>query len=306
VRAIERRGTSIAARDTDMRRHNRELQPALPSRPERVYLRHAILHPYNMPLLVLAIAAGLISGSLTILLLAATAEAIMLGFVPKLAAFKKHVDELIEQQERAEAAKSRSLLLLRMDEVHREELERLETLVDRIRANVKRAGASPEAIVDECLGLSRLTRSYVCLAIAHRTNKEALASTNRQALEDRIHSLEAMQTSVLVSDRVKKLASKRLAIAHKRAERWDQTQDELEAIAHQLATIGELVHLVHEQSINPGEAQDMSDEIDHFVEELGTSEGALRELSEARIVEEVDPRILEKGRRLGYVPLHRV
>jgi hypothetical protein len=143
------------------------------------------------------------------------------------------------------------------------------------------------------------------LAIAHRTNKEALSSTNRQALQDRIHSLESMQTSALVSERVKRLATKRLSIAHKRAERWDATQEELEAIAHQLATIGELIHLVHEQSINPGDAQDMGEEIDHFMDELGTSEGALREVTEVRIVDDVDPRVLEKGRRLGYVPLQR-
>lgn len=285
-----------------MRRHDRQLEPATPARSKRMYVRHAVLHPYNMPLLVLAIAAGLISGSMTILLLAVTAEGVMLGFLPRVAAFRKHVDELIEQQERAEAARARALLLLRMDEVHREELERLEGLVDRVRTNVRRSGASPEAIIDDCLGLNRLTKSYVCLAIAHRTNKEALASTNRQALDDRIHSLEAMRESAVVSERVKKLATKRLAIAHKRAARWDQTQDDLEAIAHQLATIGELIHLVHEQSVNPGDARDMTEEIDHFIDELGASEGALREVTEARIADEVDPRILEKGRRIGYQP----
>lgn len=281
-----------------MRREERSLTPA----PERLYLRHAVLHPYNMPLLVLAIAAGLISGSMTILVFALTMEALMLGLMPRVGFFRAHVDELIEQQERADAARSRAMLLSRMDEVHREELERLETLVDRVRANVRRAGASAEAIVDECLGLNRLTKSYVCLAIAHRTSKEALSSTNRQALEDRIHSLEAMQSSVLVCERVKRLAQKRLSIAHKRAARWDQTQEELEAIAHQLAMIGELVHLVHEQSINPGEAQDMSEEIDLFIEELGASEGALREVTEVRIADGVDARVLEKGRQLASPP----
>lgn len=286
-----------------MRREERSLTPI----PERLYLRHAVLHPYNMPLLVLAIAAGLISGSVTVLLFAVVMEALMLGLMPRVGFFREHVDALIDQQERADAARSRAMLLSRMDEVHREELDRLETLIDRVRANVRRAGASAEAIVDECLGLSRLTKSYVCLAIAHRTSKDALSSTNRQALEDRIHSLEAMQSSALVSERVKRLAEKRLAIAHKRAARWDQTQEELEAIAHQLAMIGELVHLVHEQSINPGEARDMSVEIDLFMEELGASEGALREVTEVRITDDVDARVLERGRPLGQGPIeHRV
>ena len=64
-------------------------------------------------------------------------------------------------------------------------------------------------------------------------------------------------------------------------------------------------HLVHEQSINPGDARYITEEIDTFFEELGASEGAIREFTETRIADEVDPRILEKGRRIGYQPMHR-
>jgi hypothetical protein len=289
-----------------MRTIARELEPREADRLPRIYVRHALLYPYNMPLLVLAIAAGLISGSLLIVALSLLAELAMLGFVPRTSAFRRHVDELIENAERAEAAKARAALLLQMDEMHREELERLEALVDRIRENVRKSGASTDVFVDDCLGLSRLTKSFVCLAIAHRASKEALASTNRQALQDRIHSLEAMQSSGIVSERMRRLAQKRLAIAQKRAERWDETQEEIEAISHQLATISELIHLVYERSINPVDPGNMGSEIDRFMDDLEDSEGTLRELTELRVAEDVDPRILEKGRvRLAYAGARR-
>lgn len=266
-------------------------------RTHATYLKHCALHPYNMPLLVLAIATGLISGSGTVLLLSLAIEVLMLLVVPRLASFRRHVDEVIEQTERLEAAKARAALLLQMDEVHRQELERLEQLVDRARENVKRTGTAAEAVLDDCLGLNRLTACYVRLAIAYKTSKDSLQSTNRQALQDKIRLLEAMKNGANdATDRMRRLAERRLAIALKRAERWDRTQEDLEAITHQLATIGELIHLVHEQSITPIDPRGMSDEIDQFIVDLEENEGTLREISELVVQDEVEVEVLELGR----------
>lgn len=277
-----------------------------PRRPRGTYVKHAILHPYNLPLLVLAVATGLISGSTAILAVSLAAELLILGIVPRLDGFRAHIDELLEQAERLEAAKARAALLLQMDDLHRQELERLEHIVDRTKDNVRRHGvAAAELLLDDCLGLTRLTACYVRLAIAYKASKDLLASTNRQVLAEKIRALsdlergetggEATGASV-ASERVRRLASRRLSIACKRAGRWDRTQEDLEAIAHQLATIGELIHLVHEQSVSPLEAQGMSDEIDRFVRDLEDNEGTLRELSELSSEGGVDQVVLELGR----------
>jgi hypothetical protein len=264
------------------------------SRAPITYLRHAALHPYNLPLLVLAVATGLISGSVSILLVAFVAEVAVLSIVPRLRAFRHHVDEVLDMADRAEAARSRAALLMRMDEMHREELERLEHLADRIRENMRRHVGSAELVLDECFGLPKLLASYARLAIAFRACKEALSSVNRQTLRDKIQHLEMLAESA--TERVRKLAVRRLGIAIKRAEQWDRAQDDMEAIAHQLATIGELIHLMHEQSITPVDPQGMSDEIDRFLSDLEDSDGALAELRSLDTAEDVEPNVLELGR----------
>lgn len=267
-----------------------------PRRSRAVYLRHALTHPYNLPLFVLALATGMLSSNGLLVSIALSLELAALTLLPGLPTFQRRVEEEIALVEQAEAARTRAILLMQMDAMHREELERLEGVVDKIRDNVRKSGASAEILVEGFLGLDRLMKTYVCLAIAHRANKEILMATNRQGLADRILSLEALETSRLVSERVRGLIARRLAIARRRAERWDKTQDELDAISHQLATVSELIHLVHEQSVNPSDPADVSDAIDHFISELEASESTLRELTAFGVAERVDADVLDKGR----------
>ena len=122
------------------------------------YTKHALLHPYNMPLLVLAIATGLISGSFVLLLAAIFAELAMLGIVPRLHAFRRHVDDVYEQGERMDAAKTRAALLLQMDDAHRDELERIQYGRDKERGSVEGRTNELEERVKHLAGPNRAVR----------------------------------------------------------------------------------------------------------------------------------------------------
>jgi hypothetical protein len=264
------------------------------------YVKHALLHPYNLPLLVVVMTVGAISGNLIGLFVAIFAELILLTTVSRLGFFRRHIEEMLDQADRAEAAKVRAAVLLRMEEKHRQELEILETLVDKTRSNLAKQGSSAEAAIEDCLGLGRLIAGYVRLAIAYKRNDESLTAANRQVLEQEIKALEIVEESA--SERTRKLASRRLAIAKRRADRWDRTREDLDAIAHQLAMIRELIHLMHEQSTVAVNLNETTSEIDHFISDLEDSEGTMREIAELAVEDRVDQRLLELGRPSAVMP----
>ena len=197
---------------------------------------------------------------------------LLLGIVLHLRAFRRYVDERLDQIERAKAAEQRSTLLLQMSDEHRRELLRLESIVDRIRDATRPHGTAAQIAVDECL---RLLASYVRLAIAYNVSRECLASVDRKTLEDEMRT--ARGGALLASSaHTRALAHRRLVIARKRADRWDRSREALEAIAHQLAMIGELVQLTHEQVAAPADPGGATDEIDRVVEAARRQPGDAR------------------------------
>jgi hypothetical protein len=264
-----------------------------PNRGAWVYIKHALMHPWHVVVLAGATVFGVANWSLLVLLLVfGGAEVLLLGIVLHLRTFRRYVDERLDQIERARAAEQRASLLLQMGDEHRRELLRLESVVDRIRDATKPHGTAAQIAVEECL---RLLASYVRLAIAYNTSRECLASVDRRMLDEEIRALEGARFSPSPSTRA--LAHRRLTIARKRADRWDRSREALEAMAHQLAMIGELVQLTHEQVAAPADPTGATDEIDRVVEELDDTQSTFDELAELLGVEEVvEPRILDMGR----------
>jgi hypothetical protein len=258
-----------------------------------VYVKHALVHPWHVVVLAGATVFGVANWSFALLLLVfAGAELLLLGVVLQLRSFRRYVDDRLDQIERANAAEQRATLLLQMGDEHRRELLRLEGTVDRIRDAAKPHGTAAQLAVDECL---RLLAAYVRLAIAYNVSRECLAGIDRRLLGEEIRALES--AAFAQSGHTRELARRRIAIAKKRAERWDRSRDTLEAIAHQLAMISELVRLTHEQVAAPIDPSGATEEIDRVVEELDNSHSTLEELAEYLGVEEpIDPRMLDIGR----------
>jgi hypothetical protein len=262
-------------------------------RPRGVYVKHALMHPWHVVVLAGATVFGVANWSLLVLLLVfAGAELLLLGVVLRLRAFRNYVDERLDQIERGLAAERRATLLLQMGDEHRRDLLRLESIVDKIRYATSPRGTAAQIAVEECL---RLLANYVRLAIAHNVSRDCLASVSRNGLEDDVRTLEAARFSQ--GQHARALAQRRIVIARKRAERWDRSREALDAIAHQLSMIGELVQLTHEQVAAPADPTGMIVEIDRVVEELDNNHSTLEELAEFLGVEEtIDPHTLDMGR----------
>jgi hypothetical protein len=253
------------------------------------YVSNAAIHPSNLLLLIGVMFLSLILWSGPVLLAGIGVEAAFLAVVPRCAFFRRGVDACLDEAERAAAQKAREALILQMGEAHRQELGKIEALISKAVANAHRhagslgMGSSPMSGVAilaaaDPVGMARLTQSYIRLAIAHRACEESLAMTNRHVLEGTIRSLEAAETAA--EGRARGFLRRRLSIAYRRAECWARTRDNLEAIGHQLATITELCHLMHQESLSPQDGPGVSIEVDRVLTELEHGEGALRELAD--------------------------
>jgi len=296
---LERDGADVTANDNGPPPASIRALSVVPPRSEHHVLRytkHALVHPSNLILPVVATMIGVIHLSLILpLTMLLSAEVLFLAIVPRLHAFQRFVDAKLDRAERAVAAEARAALLLQMGAEHRKELERLERLVDRIRDAVEAGGRALEFAADDCLNL---VASYVRLAIAYNATKECLATTDRLALEHEIRSLEAAAPTM--PQQAGELAQRRLAIARRRAQRWDRSREELEVMTQQLAMIGALIHLRHEQCGAPRDARGTTAEIDRLMHEIDDSESTLREITELVARENVvEARVLDLGRNVA-------
>lgn len=247
------------------------------------YTSRVFLHPCNLLMVFGVLLLGFIGWSVAILLAGLAVEIGVLAIAPWGGFLRRRIDAQLDESDQAAAMKAREAVVLKMDVRHQQELMRLERLIEKTRDNVqRRCGAVPLALSDG-LGLGRLTSSYIRLAIAHKAGQESLASTSHQELTETIRTLQAVQLTA--SDRMREIASRRLSIAYRRAECWCRTREGIEQISQQLATILELIHLVHEQSLTPVDPQGTCAEIDRFMQELEESEGTLRELAELAVDE---------------------
>ncbi|AKT39907.1 hypothetical protein [Chondromyces crocatus] len=241
-----------------------------------LYMRWALTHPCNLLLLLGVLLVAFIGWSLPVLMVGLALEGLLIGLAPWAKGIRSRLDGHLDLLDRATTDQARDALVQQMEPRHQQEFCKMERLLERTRENLsRRAGGAlgPGQMPDG----SRLTASYIRLAIAHRAGQESLALTSFHELMETIRSLETVRMSS--TDRMRELSERRLSVAYRRIACWCSTREGMDAIGQQLATIVELAQLMHEQSLAPDETPIEGAEIDRFIRELEESEGALRELA---------------------------
>lgn len=250
-------------------------------RTARTYLGRVLVHPYNLLVVGSVLLLSFIGWSPLLLLLGLGAELVILCVLPWRGYFRRSIDAQLDEADRAAWSRARESLIRQMDIRHQQELARLDRLIDRTRENIRRRGGAVPLLLDDGFCLSRLLMSYIRLAIAHKAGQESLAMTNHTELMETIRSLEAIRSAS--AGRARGLSERRLTIAYRRAECWSRTREGLEVVSQKLATILELVQLMHEQSMTPVDSPATCMEIDRFMRELDgfdSGESTQRELEE--------------------------
>ncbi len=241
------------------------------------YVRHVLVHPYNLLFLGTFLLASLMGTSLWILLWTLVVETSLLGVLPRMRWLRASVDEQMRSRERTEAGQVRAALAAHMDPPRRQELVELERRVDTIRANARRQGRGDDPLLEEFIGLDRLLGSFVRLAVVHRATRETLALTDRNALLREIESLD-QELHGATSKAVQRAVARQLGLARRRLGYFDRNVQRLVAMDHQLGSIAEMVRLVHDQSLALLDSERASELVDRVLVEIEEHEQALDEL----------------------------
>lgn len=250
--------------------------PRVGSRRKVTYLRHVLVHPYNLLFLGTFLLAALMGTSLWILLWTLTVEGVVLGLLPGTRWVRRTVDDQLRQRERTEASQVRAALAAHMDPVRRQELVELERRVDTIRANIRRQGQD-DPLLEELFGLERLLGSFVRLAVMQRAAAESLALTDREALVQHVEALDD-ELRAARSNGLRAAVARRRALVERRLECYDRNRQRLMTMDHQLSSIAEMVRLVHDQSLTLLDAGRAAQMIEAVLVELEQHEQALDEV----------------------------
>jgi hypothetical protein len=236
------------------------------------YRKAALMHPSNLIALASLLMLGLIHPSAAIVLFGLGAELVFFCLAPRSEWLRRCLDEGFEDAAQACARRARQALIAKMADGHRDELVRIEGLIQKIH-EIEAGRTEPVPFAEE-LDLSRVPASYIRLALAHKACEDALSLVEQKPTRIVIRSLEAAQTTA--TERVRAAIRERLSIAYQRAEHEAQVRESLEAIGHQLAALVDLVHLRHQRAITLGPSAEAAS----FMQDLEEARSAAREIGE--------------------------
>jgi hypothetical protein len=223
-------------------RHARPRWKSSPSTYRRALLTHGV---HVLPA-ALAVSVAVIMTLPVALAVFLVAELVLFLVVPRLSTFRRSVDRCTEEAARIAEGIARAEVLSKMSDAHRNELERLEELAERIRERGELdTEADADAAMERWLGLDRLLELFVRLAVAHRRNSESFSTVERSALEDRIARLEHVPVAAM-SEATRASVARRRAVLERRRETWTRALEEREVLAQELATISDAIRWMHE------------------------------------------------------------
>lgn len=264
--------------------------PRSGGRQQLIYLRHVLVHPYNLLFLGTFLLASLMGTSLWILLWTLLVETVVLGLLPRTRWVRRNVEDQLRSRERTEAGQVRAALAAHMDPARRQELVELERRVETIRANARRQGRANDPLLEEFLGLDRLLGSFVRLAVVHRATRESLSMTDRDGLLHEIELLDNRRRAAK-SKQLERAVARQLGLARRRLQCFERNQQRLDAMEHHLGAIAEMIRLVHDQSLTLLDSERATDMVDRVLRELEDHEHALDELISVCVTHGVDDEV---------------
>lgn len=190
--------------------------------------------------LALAIVTTSVIASLLVLL---GAEAVLLGVLPVVPAFRRRVHEQLAREARAAKLAERARLMPSISPCHRSELEELESRVGTIRL---RTGCALDR--DDWLGMDGLLTLYLRLAMAHRKSSEAAFSCAAAADIDRQLAMTE-HARLFATEAARPRIEQHLMILRRRRELRASVEERRAVIAYDLAAIADLIRCLYEECV---------------------------------------------------------
>jgi hypothetical protein len=244
------------------------------------YARAALLNAFNL----LALAGAAVMGTATHdplpVLLALGAELVYLGTVPGLPIFKRGVERKLAKQRSEEASKLADQMLAELSPNQREHYFVLKELKERILANYRRLGSSGLMLMSSEQRIDQLLSSFLRLLSTLNAYRKYLGGQSRAEAERELNELVSDLQRDPGPEKVREVREKRAEILRKRLGRFDQAAEHRELMSHQLASIEDILKLLHEQSIGMRDPEVVSRQLETVTAEVESTESTVRELQD--------------------------
>lgn len=246
------------------------------------YTKEAFLNPYNLGFLIMAmLTAFFLSGAEPwfniVLILAAAAELMYLGVVPRNERFRR----AIKSQRAAEHAKPPSQkeiyqLLARQSQRRYARLRKLE---QDIQSNYTKLGYATQGLLDSHLKkINGLLDSYLNLLYQKERYEYSMQSNAESEVVRAIQSLRVDMEDD--SPKVRSIKQRRLRILESRLERFKKGNENHEIIEAQLETIEDVVKYIHEQSLTLRNPEEITFQLDTLLSEVEETEASIAALED--------------------------
>lgn len=244
------------------------------------YWKAAVLHPWNLVMLGATAVAAIALGSEVPLLFGAGLELFYLGVIPANGRFRKAIDARLHKVRRLSEGKRQELMIEELAANQRDHYLSLRQLADRIRQNYRRHEETHGALLLEQsqTKIESLLAAFLKLLVTLNDYRRYLNATDRRMIERDLAELEGDLQSPGGSEAVREIKRKRIDILHKRLERFSKAEESREVISHQLASIEDVLRLVHEQSITIRDPQAITQQLDALTVEVEETESTVRDM----------------------------
>ena len=263
---------------------------------EHNYTREALLHPWNISFLTVGLGVALGSsfipgevGNLlfqTFLTATVAIELLILGYIPR----QKRFQNLIRAKYAAIEAKppSQREMYQQLNRANQRRYIRLKDLEKKVRANYRKFSFASQGILEShtakidglmssCLKLMFQQERYT--DFGQLKHEKELATAIVAVKAELEHSSEA----------IRNIKTRRLKVLEQRLERFKQSQEQLEIIEAQVATIEDVIKYIHEQSLTLNNPEEITYQLDILLSEVEETEASVSQIESVFRPEESEP-----------------
>jgi hypothetical protein len=242
------------------------------------YVKEAFLNPLNLAVLGGAALLALVAFSAVPLLVGLGAEVIYLGTLPSLPGFQRRVRRRRDEERRQVEQVNLEKTLDELSPNQRDCYLALRELRERTLENYRRLPGGQPLAESSAGRLDGLLVSFVRLLGALDNYRKYLSTTDRRSLERELAELRVeVAGGSAGTSALREVKRRRVEILEKRVERFERAAESRELVSHQLASIEDVLRLLHEQSITLRDPEIVNAQLEHLSFEIQATDDTMRE-----------------------------
>ncbi|HEX7069374.1 MAG TPA: hypothetical protein VF190_01150 [Rhodothermales bacterium] len=246
------------------------------------YTKEAFLNPWNLAFLIMAmLTAFFLSGHEVglnlVLIMAAAAELMYLGIMPRQERFQRVIRSR-RAQEHAKPPSQKEIFQL-LTRYSQRRYARLRKIEKDIAANYRKLSYASQGLLNSHLSkIDGLLDSYLNLLYQEERYEHYQHTASEKDLCTAIDDIKADMSDD--PPRVKAIKQRRLRILQQRLERLKKSGENLDIIKAQLATIEDVTKYIHEQSLTLRNPEEITFQLDMLLSEVEETEATVEHLEE--------------------------